>query len=153
MIQLTMINLMIKMISLLSRFLLTSKLWFCRLLAEHYSPLVARRNAIISVLYWRKCIGVNTMEHGMLFVVIAVIPIISTISLSPLNSSRPESSTRLLISMDVTPRRPIHRAEPRRQSTRSFSFISISRASYSSLQERSALKILFHLVSSENANY
>ena len=122
------------MISLLSRFLLTSKLWFRRLLAEHYSPPVARRNAIISVLYWRKCIGVdvNTMEHGMLFVVIAVVPIISTTSLSPFNSSRPGSSTRLLISMDVTPRRPIHRAEPRRQSTRSFSFISISRVSYSS---------------------
>lgn len=93
----------------------------------------------------------------MLFVVIAVVPIISTTSLSPLNSSRPGSSTRLLISMDVTPRRPIHRAAPRRQSSRSFSFISISRAPYSfhgraegeGGGEKSTLEILFHLASSE----
>lgn len=83
----------------------------------------------------------------MLFVVTAVVPIISTTSLSPLNSPRPGSSTRLLISMDVTPRRPIHRAAPRRQSTRSFSFISISRALYSFYGKRSALEILFHLAS------
>lgn len=88
------------------------------------------------------------MEHGMLFVVTTVVPIISTTSLSPLNSPRPGSSTRLLISMDVTPRRPIHRATPRRQSTRSFSFISISRAfPIHPSRERSALEILFHLAS------
>lgn len=68
----------------------------------------AIRDAVINALYWRKCTGadVNTMERGMLFVVITVVPrIISTTSLSPLNSPRPGSSTRLLISMDVTPRR------------------------------------------------
>lgn len=87
---------------------------------------------------------VNTMERGMLFVVSAVVPIISTTtSLSLLNSSRPESSTRLLISMDVTPRRPIHRVAPRRQSARSFSFISIRRARYSSFARGVFLRYYF----------
>jgi len=90
---------------------------------------------------------VNTIERGMLFVVIAVVPIISTTSLSPLNSPRPESSTRLLISMDVTPRRPIH---PDCTSTsvdpKLFLHLHQSRAPYSSFG-RSVLEILFHLVS------
>lgn len=92
---------------------------------------------------------VNTMERGMLFVVIAVVPIISTTSpLSPLNSPRPGSSTRLLISMDVTPRRPIHRAAASRRQSSPGLFLHLHqpRALFI-FHGRSVLEILFHLAS------
>lgn len=119
-------------------------------------PSVAREDAIISVLYWRKCTGVdvNTMEHGMLFVVNAVVPIISTTSLSPLNSP---ASRIIHSSFDLDGRHSTASHSSSCTSTsvepKLFLHLHQSRALFILRGKRSALEILFHLASPGNSNY
>lgn len=139
---------MTKIIFLLSRFLLTSKLWFCRLLTEHYSPPIARRNHnqrfILTQMHRRR------RQHN------------GTRNALCCHRRRPDNLHDFSVSAQQFASRIIHSSFDLdgRHSTASHSsgctstsvdpklFLHLHQSrTLFILQERSALEILFHLVS------